>query len=83
MIRILLFTSLFFTTLVFAMPQVEQNNSTTSITEEENISIAEADITEEQNSSVDQADTLKKAQKIQELLTRKGNLDTEIIDNNI
>lgn len=82
MIRVLLFTSLFFTTLAFAMPQVEQN-STTSTTEEQNSLSVQADITEEQNSSVDQADTLKKAQKIQELLTKKVNLDTEIIDNNI
>jgi small-conductance mechanosensitive channel len=51
------------------MPQVEQNSTIST--------------TEEQNSSVDQVDTLKKAQKIQELLTKKINLDTEIIDNNI
>ena len=69
MIRILLFTSLFFTTLAFAMPQVEQNSTTST--------------TEEQNSSVDQAYTLQKAQKTEELLTRKVNLNKEILDNNI
>ncbi len=69
MIRILLFISLFFTTLAFAMPQVEQNSTTST--------------TEEQSSLSVQTDTLQKAQKIQELLTKKVNLDTEIIDNNI
>jgi len=69
MIRILLFISLFFTTLAFAMPQVEQNSTTST--------------TEEQNSSTAQIDTLDKAQKIQELLTKKENLNKEILDNNI
>lgn len=69
MIRVLLFTSLFFTTLVFSMPQVEQNSTTS--------------ITEEQNTSTAQTDSLGKAQKVKELLTKKVNLDTEIIDNNI
>ena len=82
MIRVLLVALLFFTTLSFSMPQAEQN-STTSTTEEQNSLSVQTDITEEQNSSVDQADTLQKAQKIQELLTKKVNLDTEIIDNNI
>ena len=69
MIRILLFISLFFTTLAFSMPQVEQNSATST--------------TEEQNSLSVQTGTLQKAQKIQELLIKKVNLDTEIIDNNI
>jgi len=55
--------------LVFAIPQVEQNSTIST--------------TEEQSSSADQADTLNKTQKIQELLTKKENLDKEIIDNNI
>ncbi|WP_415405805.1 mechanosensitive ion channel domain-containing protein [Sulfurovum sp. CS9] len=82
MIRILLFTSLFFTTLAFSMPQTEQN-STTSITEEQNNLTAQTDILEEQNSSSDQVDSLDKAQKKEELLARKANLDKEILDNNI
>ncbi len=69
MIKVLLFSALFFTTLVFAIPQVEQNSTIST--------------TEEQSSSADQADTLNKTQKIQELLTKKENLDKEIIDNNI
>jgi len=50
MIRILLFTSLFFTTLSFATPQVEQNSTTSS--------------TEEQSSSVDQTSIKQNIQKL-------------------
>jgi len=46
MIRVLLFASLFFTTLAFATPQVEQNNTTST--------------TEEQSSSVDQTRNTQK-----------------------
>ena len=69
MIRVLLFTSLFFTTLAFSMPQIEQNSTTST--------------TEEQNSSADQTDTLEKTQELQKLLTKNETLDKEIIDNNI
>ena len=82
MIRVLLFTSLFFTTLSFSMPQIEQN-STTSTTEEQSSLSGQTDITEEQNSSADQTDTLEKTQELQKLLTKNETLDKEIIDNNI
>jgi len=79
MIRILLFSSLFFSALAFAVPQVEQN-STVSVTEEQNNS---SDQLETLQSSSDQLETLQKVQKIQELLIRKKNLDKEIMDSNI
>ncbi|TET88029.1 MAG: mechanosensitive ion channel [Sulfurovum sp.] len=69
MIRVLLFTSLFFTTLAFATPQVEQNSTTST--------------TEEQNSSTGQAHIIQNTQKQQELLAHKEDLDKELIDNNI
>ncbi len=69
MIRILLFASLYFSTLVFAMPQLEQNSTISII--------------KEQNSSSDQIEALQSTQKIQGLLTQIENLDKEIMDNNI
>jgi len=69
MIRVLLFTSLFFTTLAFATPQVEQNSNTS--------------LTEEQNNSTGQAHIIQNTQKQQELLAHKEDLDKELIDDNI
>jgi len=69
MIRVLLFALLFFASLLFAAPGVEQNSTTST--------------TEEQNSSTDQVHSIQNTQKLQKLLVDKENLDKELTDNNI
>jgi small-conductance mechanosensitive channel len=69
MIKVLIFTSLLFSNLVFAAPQIEQNSTAVNV--------------KEQNSSVDQISILKNTKKYQDLLAEKQNLDKELLDNNI